>query len=205
MTGASAAPTPDSVRFDEALRRFDEENGHDPNAEVAEGVAQPRELLYAKRLFDWVLKLAPNASEELRLAGRCQHICRWQIPRSSYPMTRVGYLKWRNDLKAFHASKAGEILRQVGYPDEVIARIKDLNLKKNFPADPEARILEDALCLVFLEFQFAEFATKTDEPKVISILQKTWKKITTAAQEYALKLPFSERERTLIKRALARE
>ena len=202
MTGASAPTNLDSVRFDEALRRFDEENARDPNAEIAEGIPQPRELLYARRLSDWVLKLAPNASEELRLAARCQHICRWQIPRSSYPMTRAGYLKWRNDLKAFHANKAGDVLRQVGYPNEVIVRVQDLNLKKNFPADPEARVLEDALCLVFLEFQFGEFAAKTDEPKVISILQKTWKKITPGAQECALKLPFSERERTLIQRAL---
>ena len=195
-------PNDDSVRFDEALRCFDEENARDPNTEIAEGIPQPRELLYARRLSDWVLKLAPNASEELRLAARCQHICRWQIPRSSYPMTRAGYLKWRNDLKAFHANKAGDVLRQVGYPNEVIVRVQDLNLKKNFPADPEARVLEDALCLVFLEFQFGEFAAKTDEPKVISILQKTWKKITPGAQECALKLPFSERERTLIQRAL---
>jgi len=205
MTGASASANLDSVRFDEALRRFDEENARDPNAEIAEGITQPRELLYARRLFDWVLKLAPNASEELRLAARCQHICRWQIPRKSYPLTRAGYLKWRNDLKTFHANKAGEILRQVGYPHEVIARVGDLNLKKHFPVDPEARILEDALCLVFLEFQFGEFAAKTDEPKIISILQKTWKKITPGAQECAWKLPFSERERTLIKRALAQE
>jgi hypothetical protein len=202
MTGASAPTNRDSVRFDEALRCFDEENARDPNTEIAEGIPQPRELLYARRLSDWVLKLAPNASEELRLAARCQHICRWQIPRSSYPMTRAGYLKWRNDLKAFHANKAGDVLRQVGYPNEVIVRVQDLNLKKNFPADPEARVLEDALCLVFLEFQFGEFAAKTDEPKVISILQKTWKKITPGAQECALKLPFSERERTLIQRAL---
>ncbi|MEO8427900.1 MAG: DUF4202 domain-containing protein [Verrucomicrobiota bacterium] len=205
MTAASAPATRDSVRFDEALLRFDEENARDTNAEVEESTAQPRELLYARRLFGWVLKLAPNASEELRLAARCQHICRWQIPRSSYPMTRTGYLKWRNDLKAFHATKAGEILRQVGYPDEVIARVQDLNLKKNFPADPEARVLEDALCLVFLEFQFGEFAAKTEEPKVISILQKTWKKITPTAQSCALNLPFSERERVLIQRALAQE
>ena len=114
MTVASAPANRDSVRFDEALRRFDEENARDPNAELAESVPQPRELLYATRLLGWVLKLEPNASEELRLAARCQHICRWQIPRGSYPMTRVGYLKWRNDLKVFHANKAGEILREVG-------------------------------------------------------------------------------------------
>ena len=97
-------------RFDAAIRRFDEENSRDPNQENA----RPRELLYAGRLTDWVLKLSPAASEALRLAARCQHICRWQSPRENYPMTRAGYLKWRADLKKFHAEKSGEILREVG-------------------------------------------------------------------------------------------
>ena len=96
------------------------------------------------------MRLCPEASEELRLAARCQHICRWEIPRGTYPMTRAGYLKWRADLKKFHAQKAGEILREAGYDETTIRRVQDLNLKKNFPDDPETRVLEDALCLVFL-------------------------------------------------------
>jgi hypothetical protein len=39
--------------------------------------------LYAQRLTDWVLRLSPDATEELRLAARCQHICRWEIPREN--------------------------------------------------------------------------------------------------------------------------
>ena len=70
-----------SARFEAAFRRFDEENARDPNRETADGVAQPRELLYAQRLSDWVLRLRPDASEALRLAARCQHLCRWEIPR----------------------------------------------------------------------------------------------------------------------------
>src|ERR1041385_1011067 len=103
----------DAQRFEEALRRFDAENGRDPNLEEKNGVALPRELLYAKRLSDWVLCLCPSASEELRLAARCQHLCRWMIARESFPMTRVGYLQWREELKKFHAQKAGEILREI--------------------------------------------------------------------------------------------
>ena len=151
----------DPRRFEAALRRFDEENSRDPHVDQVAGVAHPRELLYAQWLTEWVLKLCPEASEELRLAARCQHLCRWMVPRDSYPMTRAGYLKWREVLKHFHAEKAGEILREVGYPEEVIARVQSLNLKKNFPQDAEGRVLEDALCLVFLEHQFGDLASKT--------------------------------------------
>src|SRR5215472_15418390 len=161
-------------RFETALRRFDEENSRDPNTETVDGGARSRELVYAQWLTQWVLKLCPEASEELRLAARCQHLCRWMIPRDSYPMTRAGYLKWREDLKKFHAKRAGEILRDAGYPEHVIHRVQDLNLKKNFPNDPEGRVLEDALCLVFLEHQLGELANKTSDEKVVNALKKSW-------------------------------
>ena len=192
----------DPRRFEAALRRFDEENARDPHVERAGGVAHPRELIYARWLTEWVLKLFPGASEELRLAARCQHLCRWMVPRESYPMTRAGYLKWREGLKQFHAQKAGEILREVGYPEEVVARVESLNLKKNFPRDAEGRVLEDALCLVFLEHQFAELASKTAEDKMINALQKAWKKMTPAAQAEALKLSYGSREQALLEKAL---
>jgi hypothetical protein len=188
--------------FEKAIERFDAENARDPNLESDGGVQHPRELLYALRLTDWVLKLAPAASESLRLAARCQHICRWTIPRETYPMTRAGYLRWRNDLKQFHARKSSEILREAGYGEEMIDKVRDLNLKKNFPADTESRILEDALCLVFLEFQFADLARKTAEDKIINAVQKTWQKMTPAAHEHALALPLGPEEKRLIQRAL---
>ena len=186
-------------KFLSAIARFDAENSRDPNRENS----RPRELLYAERLTGWVLKLCPHASEPLRLAARGQHICRWESPRENYPMTRAGYLKWRADLKKFHAQKSGEILRETGYDDETIRRVQDLNLKKNFPADPEVRVLEDALCLVFLEFQFAELAAKSDDEKMINALRKSWEKMTEAARAEALKLDYGEREKNLISRTLA--
>jgi len=203
MTGDSGQQRlGDTGLFEAAIRRFDAANSLDPNLEIVEGIEHPRELIYAERLTHWVLKLCPDASEALRLTARCQHICRWMIARSSYPMTRPGYLKWREDLKKFHAEKAGEILRAVGYPEETVAKVRTLNLKKNFPTELESRVLEDALCLVFLQFQFAELAAKTEPDKVINALQKSWKKMTALGHEHALKLNYAPRERELLARAL---
>ena len=192
----------DRHRFEAALRRFDEENSRDPNSEMADGAPRPREWLYAQRLTKWVLRLDPEASEALRLAARCQHLCRWEIPRQSYPMTRAGYLQWRATLKTFHAQKAGDLLREAGYPAEMVGRVQDLNLKKNFPADSESRVLEDALCLVFLEFQLAALAQKTAEDKTINALRKSWQKMTEAGRTEALKLNYGERETALLQQAL---
>jgi hypothetical protein len=191
------------MRFEAALKRFDEENARDPNQEIVDSVPQPRELVYARRLYDWVLKLAPDASQELLLAARSQHICRWMIPRNTYPMDRVGYLKWRNDLKQFHSEKSSGILRELRFPESTIARVQVLNLKKDFPRDVESRVLEDALCLVFLQFQFADLAARTSEDKMVNALQKSWKKMTPAAREHALRLTYETREKALLDRALS--
>jgi hypothetical protein len=196
------SPAPDAARFEAALRRFDEENARDPNTELVAGVPRPRELVYAERLTDWVLRLKPDASEALRLAARCQHLCRWMIPRSRYPIDRAGYLKWRTELKKFHADKSGQILCEVGYGEELVGQVQALNLKKEFPRDPDSRVLEDALCLVFLQFQFAELAAKTDPDKMINALRKSWQKMTEPARAEALKLPFAPGEKALLEPAL---
>ena len=124
------------------------------------------------------------------------------IPRDRYPMTRAGYHQWKNELKKFHAGKSAEVLGSAGYPKEIIRRVAELNLKKNFPAEPEARTLEDALCLMFLEFQLGEFAAKTEEDKVINALRKSWEKMTARARDEALEIDYDPRARALVERAL---
>jgi hypothetical protein len=124
------------------------------------------------------------------------------IPRANYPMDRAGYLRWRTDLKQFHARRAGEILRETGYPEEMITRVQDLNLKKRFPADPESRVLEDALCLVFLQYQLGDLAARTAEDKVINALRKSWNKMTPDGQARARELPLSPSEKALLRKAL---
>jgi hypothetical protein len=117
-------------------------------------------------------------------------------------MNRPGYLRWRQELKKMHAQKCGEILREVGYPQAMVEKVQGLVSKSAFPADPDSRTLEDALCLVFLERQFAELAQKSTDDKVINALQKTWKKMTPLAREHALNLPYGSREKELLNRAL---
>lgn len=192
-----------SARFQSALRSFDEANAGDPHRERVNGVEHPKELLYARRLTEWVLALEPGASEVLRLAARCQHLCRWEIRRDSFPEDRAGYLRWRKELQQFHARKAGEILHSVGYDAGTIARVQALNLKKELGKDREMQVLEDALCLVFLQFQLTDLILKADEDKVVNALRKSWEKMSEAGRAAALKLELGERERALVGRACA--
>lgn len=192
-----------NARFQEALARLDAENAQDAQSELAGDQRVPRELLYARRLTVWVLKLDPGASETLLLAARSQHIRRWEIPRSDFPADKAGYHRWRAKLKAFHAQIAAGILRECGYDDETIARVRELNLKTRFPIDPDSRTLEDALCLVFLEFQLAELAARTEHDKLVNALRKSWAKMTERGRAAALSLKFGEAEARLIAEAIA--
>ena len=189
-------------RLEQTLAAFDAANAQDPNIDIVNGKEIPKELIYSQRMTEQLHKFLPEASEALQLAARSQHICRWKIPRSDYPMDRQGYKKWRLDLAVFHGETAGKIMAENGYEEQLIQRVKDLLLKRSLKRDQEVQALEDVVCLVFLEFYLDDFASKHDEAKLIDIIQKTWNKMSEAGHAAALKLPFSNAMLTLITKAL---
>ena len=191
-----------SEKLQKAFALFDEANKQDPNVEAWQGKEYAKELLYAMRMTEKLNEFAPDASEALQLTARCQHICRWEIPRESYEMNRTGYLKWRQDLKKFHAKKASEILEKVGYEQDVIAQVSFLLEKKQLKKNEETQTLEDVICLVFLEYYFDSFAQKYTEVKLIDILQKTWRKMSEDGHSAAHRLPLSPSTKALVSKAL---
>lgn len=191
------------LRFDQAISAFDSANAKDPNLEEVNGKMVGHEWIDAKRVSEWVIKLNPKASEALRLASRCQHIRRWERPRSDYPKNRVGYLKWRQDLKVFHAETAGHILRDAGYDEALIRSVQELNLKKNLSHGGDVQLLEDALCLSFLEFEFETFLRRVPEERMVGILRKTWGKMSEEGHGHALALPYSDDAKRLLSLALS--
>ncbi len=192
----------DPERFRTAIERIDAANSEDPNREVWEGQEHPKELLYAQRMSESVENFAPDAPEVVRLAVRAQHIERWKIPRSEYPMDRQGYRRWRTDLGRFHGEKAAEILREVGYGHETIGRVQSLLRKKQLKADPDCQLLEDVICLVFLRYYFEDFAKEHSEAKLINILRRTWNKMSPRGQQAALAIELPGTLRALVERAI---
>lgn len=191
------------TKLSQAFSKIDHANAQDPITEIVDNKPMAKELIYGQRMSKTLDSFAPKASEALQLAARSQHICRWQIPRDSYPMDRIGYLKWREELKKFHAGKASGILAEVGYDTETIERVSFLIQKKKLKKDDGTQTLEDVICLVFLEFYYKGFSEKHTPEKVIDILQKTWKKMSKEGHEAALKLSYSEKGLVLIQKALA--
>lgn len=192
----------ETTRYETAIARFDAVNRQDPNHEMLDGQAIPKELLYAQRMSYWLSRHAPDASEALKLAARSQHIARWEIPRSDYAMDRPGYFLWRTTLNRFHADKACEILAELGYDEMIMQRVEGFLLKKHLKDDPEMQVLEDVICLVFLESYFSDFSKKYDAEKMIPVIQKTWKKMTPKGHRAALALNLPPKASKLIELAL---
>jgi hypothetical protein len=189
-------------RIESAFELFDHYNREDPRKMVWDGTEYPVEYFYSLQLYNWIKRLRPNASEALQLASRCQHIGRWKIPRDKYPEGKAGYLKWRNDLAKFHAETTAALLSSVGYDKDEIRSVQRILLKENLKLDEEVQTMENALSLVFLEFQFEDFSLKHEEEKLTRILQKTWKKMSQEGREVALTLALSKKSKELLQKML---
>jgi hypothetical protein len=191
----------DKKRFEQAVALFDTYNSNDPHREQTGDRDIPKEFLYAVRMTGKLNHYDPNAPEYVQLAARCQHIGRWEIARDAYPMDRKGYLQWRSQLAIHHAHIAEDILKESGYDVDTIEKVKALLLKKQLHQNPDTQLLEDVICLVFIEFYLDDFANQHNDEKVIDILKKTLKKMSSRAIQEAMKIHVTDHVKKLIAKA----
>ncbi|KAI7240835.1 hypothetical protein KC330_g1078 [Hortaea werneckii] len=182
-------------------------NGHDedPNKHTtADGHEVPYETHYARKMESYLEKRAPAASEVLRLAVCGQHFRRWEVPRQDFAMNKIGYHSWRTHLKKRQAQQVSDILKGCGYGDADVSRCIALIEKEGLKqGEEEVQVLEDVACLVFLDDQFDEFKDKHDEDKIVTILKKTWVKMSKEGQDLALQIPMTDECKALVQKALA--
>jgi hypothetical protein len=165
------------------------------------------ELAYADRVEGWVVRIVPGADPVLRLAARCQHLERWSVPRSTFPMDRPGYLSWRKSLYVKQAERARQLLVEAGVSPEKAADAATWVSKTGLRTNPGTQALEDAAVLVFLESEIEAFAAQHAEyarEKFVDILRKTWRKMSPRAQELALALALPGPIAALVREATAK-
>jgi hypothetical protein len=174
-----------------AFAAIDAANSLDPKRVDVDGVPRPANLIYGLRMSEELARFAPDASEALQIAARGQHIERWIIPRDRYPMDRPGYHRWRIALRDHHAARLSAILTDLSFDPETIARVVSVVRKERLKDDPEVQTLEDVICIVFLKYEVAAFATKyeEDDPRLADILAKTWRKMSERGHQAALAIP----------------
>ena len=175
--------------YELAVEFIDAAKNEDSDFESSVGKEWPKEMLYVHRMSDMQQRYAPDCDDAMKLALRAQHIQRWKYPRDEYPMDRKGYHLWRTNLYTFHADTVAALLVKAGCDDEFINRVKLAVSKKSLKSNLDTQLLEDVSALVFIEHYMLAFVEKHpeyDEEKWISIIQRTWNKMTDKAHEYAL-------------------
>lgn len=194
--------------YNKAVELIDLANSEDPNFELEGDQKIAKELLYGKRMSDMIAIYLPDADDVAKLSVRAQHIQRWKSPRKDYPMNRKGYHLWRTNLYKFHAETAANLLKQAGYDDAFIERVKLAVAKKSLKTNLDTQIVEDIAALVFLQFYmldfYEKFSTEYDKEKWIDIIQRTWNKMSPQAHDFALsgKIELPESLVPLIQEAL---
>ncbi len=173
-----------SVRLEAVLAAIDAANAADPAREDG----QPAALVYGRRMSEVLEEFAPGASNQLKIACRGQHIERWTRPRADWPEGRAGYLRWRTELKAYHAERVMALMAEAGWPEADRERVGRLVRKEGLKRDAEAQTLEDVACLVFMRWYFAPFAETKSPEKVVGIVAKTGRKMSAEGRAAALAL-----------------
>ena len=177
-------PVTDPERFEHAIAAIDAGNADDPNVVTIRSRTGPKEILHAGLMTEWVVRLAPDATEPLLLAARGHHYRRWTVPRSTAPAGRAGYLRWRKSLQAQHARDLGELLTTAGYDNTVVGRVQAIVQKDGLAHDAEVQVLEDALCLVFLETQLADVVARLDPTTLERVLVRTAQKMSDSGSRH---------------------
>lgn len=201
----SASPT---SQFNAAIQAIDAVNAEDPRKIVVDGVERPFETVYAERMTATMDRIYPDASEILRIAARAQHIRRWQIPRDTHPTGREGYQKWRLSMRKLHAELVGQIMADNGYSADDIDLVGSFLRKERLKKDPQSQALENVVDVVFLEHYWDDFVGKYsdyDDDKLIDIVGKTLRKMSSVGHQAALALDLPPETARIVMAAVERE
>jgi hypothetical protein len=192
-----------SERYRAAIAAIDEVNAADPTRVTVRGAEHPLALVHGQLAAEWVVRLHPDADELLLLAARAHHLGRWELPRSEYDAGKAGYLRWKRDQRQRHARDVAELLAAHGYTPDEIAQVQAWVRRDDLRTDAGSQAVEDAACLVFIETQLAEVATKLEHDHVIDVIRKTARKMSAAALAAVAVIPLGPAEQQLLADALA--
>ena len=195
-------------RFDAVIAAIDAVNAEDPRKITVDGAERPFESVYAERMTETLKQMYPDASELLRIAARAQHIRRWQIPRDTQPTGREGYNKWRVAMRQLHAELVGEIMTKHGYSADDIAAVGSFLRKEALKRVADSQALENVVDVVFLNYYWDDFVAKYphyDDDKLIDIVGKTLRKMSSHGHAAALALDLPPKTARIVLAAVERE
>ncbi|HEY4784715.1 MAG TPA: DUF4202 domain-containing protein [Bacteroidales bacterium] len=192
----------DDNLYHKATLELEKVHGMDNIREIYNGKEYPSELLYSQRMLQMLEKVNPASLHILKLAAQCQHLKRWNIPRAEYPYNRRGYHEWRRVVMEYQLKETKEILSNVGLSNDDILLVLDALRNQGDKSDPNAQIIVDTACLVFIKWYMEPFAAKHQSEKVTDILKKTMRKMSENGIQLISTLGLPTTSAQMLERAL---
>jgi len=228
LKAMTPAPPEDRPQLDAAVAIIDEVNSRDPSKVPVDGVPTPYRLAYARWLTEWILRIDPNACDELLLIARGRNIEGWrlsEIRRDDYAPNTPGQRQWEMDRKMWQCNRLLQVLKEVDYSDNVISMVQDVMLQKNVPDPRDLRqydllgafgminyrtlqaacimqTMADAEALLFLDKNFEEMFNRMPADEVASRLKKELSRMSQQGVITALKQYYNPVQQKILRMAL---
>ena len=166
-----------SARLRAALAAIDDANAADPTLVTVRGRTGPKEIMHADLVTEWVLRLqarrrrgaaARGARAPLPALDGAAH----ELSRRAAPATCAGARTCTRNTR----SELGVAARRRGLrrrDDRARAGDRAQGRPRARGEHDDVQVLEDALCLVFLETQLVDIAARLDPDTLPGVITKT--------------------------------
>jgi len=129
--------------------------------------------IHLLRTVDWVLHLKPNATEALLIAavshdiGRSSKLNKENLTPVDMPLEQ--FMKYHQETSA---AIMENYLTQIGVPQSIIQRVKELISKHETGGDEDQNLLKDADSLSFLETKIDHFLNEQVQKMGIEVVRE---------------------------------
>ena len=94
------------------------------------------------------------------------------------------------------------LLAEAGYEPDEVERVQAIIRRDRLTTDADMQAVEDAACLVFIETQLADVASRIDHDLLLDVLRKTARKLSPAGAAAIAQIPLGPDEQALLTEAL---
>ena len=155
------------------------------------------DLLHARKVLEWVLKLKPSANETLQIAALAH-----DMERGVTGIAETYGLKDLSNIKQFkkeHAKRSADIIAEVmkksDYSTEVIARV--YFLVENHEAgglDEDLNILMEADSIAYFDGHVANYFKKNGKTKTTDKVRFMYERMSASAQQIVREMAYDQPE-----------
>jgi hypothetical protein len=162
---------------------------------------RPDYLEHALTTRDWLIKLYPKATKEMKLAAFAHDIERCFFEKM-IPVEQEDYLPYKNR----HAFRCADILAGImlglDFPEETIKKVHYLVRLHEVGGDFEADLIRDADSLSFMSNNLAGYFAKDGEERTIAKIKFMYGRASAKAKEFIQHIEYPTELKGVVVKAL---